>query len=86
MLMININRPITRAIVNLILIISVHFSILYSLIPIRALYAMKTKSHFIFEGFSVTIDGIKQFTFLLPESALALVIALLFTHFINKKL
>lgn len=85
-MLINIDKPFTRAIVNLILIVSFYFSILYSLIPFRSLYAIKTKSHFIFEGTSVTIDGIKQSIFLLPESALAFVIALLLTHFINKKL
>ncbi len=83
---INLDKPFIRAIVNLILIVSFHFTILYSLIPIRTFYAIKIKSHFIFEGTSVTLNGFKQSIFLLPESALALVIALLFTYFINKKL
>lgn len=85
-MLINLDRIFVRAIINLILVVSFHFSILYSLIPIRIFYAIKTKSHFIFEGTTVTIDGVKLSTYLLPESLLALVIALLLTHFINKKL
>lgn len=83
---ISLDKPFTRAIVKLILIVSFHFTILYSLIPIRTFYAIKTKSHFIFEGTSISINGFKQSIFLLPESLLALVIALLLTHFISKKL
>ncbi len=83
---INIDKPFTRAIVIIFLIFSFHFSILLSLIPIRTVYSIKTETHFIFEGTSVTINGFKQSIFLLPESAFALVIALLLTHYINKKL
>jgi hypothetical protein len=86
---IDVNKPFIRAIVNIILVISFHFSILYAFIPLRILYVITLNSgdtHFIYEGFSVTVNGIKQSTFLLPESALALVLALLLTHYINKKL
>jgi len=45
---INIDRPFTIVIVNLILIVSFHISILYSLIPLRTFLCCQYKKSFYF--------------------------------------